>query len=354
MPQTPPASTPAFSRARFKRDVLLCAIINTLVGTFFALQGSPIVRAMVTTHTIGFTVLAVTLTAMWLIKPSQNREIYVYFGAVVAGTMLGLGINFSMRFTREELEWALEEPRHLFRILGLFMVVAGMITIFLYSRIRAARLEAAFHAEQSLAAAQARQLAEAQLKMLQAQIEPHFLFNTLANVQSLIDIAPAEAKRMLMYFNDYLRASLARSRDEHGTLKQECDLLRAYLSILQIRMADRLRFRIDCPAELQDIEFAPMLLQPLVENAICHGLEPKLDGGEIEITARREAGLLKLSVRDNGLGLGKSQGGSGLGLANVRERLTAIYGPAGQLALYENQPVGVIAEITLPCTNPPP
>jgi len=135
-------------------------------------------------------------------------------------------------------------------------------------------------------AAAGRLLAEARLRALQAQIEPHFLYNTLANVVSLIEVQPAQARHMLERFIDYLRASLAASRQERATLGAEADMIAAYLDVLGVRMGERLRYRIEVPAALRASSIAPMLLQPLVENAIAHGLEPKVEGGEVLLRAR--------------------------------------------------------------------
>ena len=133
-----------------------------------------------------------------------------------------------------------------------------------------------------------RQIAEARLKLLQAQIEPHFLFNTLANLDALIGIDPARARVMLGHLNDYLRATLASARKERNTLADEFALLDGYLEVIGVRMGPRLSFSLDLPDALKACEVPPMLLQPLVENAIKHGLEPKIEGGRIEIAARAE------------------------------------------------------------------
>lgn len=193
-----------------------------------------------------------------------------------------------------------------------------------------------------------KQLMQAQMRMLQAQIEPHFLFNTLANVQSLIDISPAMAKQMLGLFNDYLRASLARTRDAQATVRQELDLLRAYLGILQIRMADRLSFDIDCPDSLLEQALPPMLLQPLVENAVRHGLEPKVEGGTVRIRLALQDGQLIAEVSDDGLGLPAQVHGQGVGLANVRARLATLYGGQARLVLHAQPAGGTRARISLP------
>jgi len=204
--------------------------------------------------------------------------------------------------------------------------------------------------QQEQIAAAGRLVAEARLRALQAQIEPHFLYNTLANVVGLIDSQPAKARRMLERFIDYLRASLAASRAEHATLGSECDLAGAYLDVLGVRMEQRLRWRIEIDPAARMLPMAPMLLQPLVENAIMHGIEPKLEGGEIVLRARLDAATLVVEVCDSGLGLraGAPRPGGGVGLSNLRERLRQLYGGAAQLQLIENPAGGVTSRLLLP------
>lgn len=176
-------------------------------------------------------------------------------------------------------------------------------------------------------AASERATVEARLKLLQAQIEPHFLFNTLANLQALISVDPKRALDMLNHLDGYLRATLATTRNDSATLAEEFALLRAYLEILAIRMGARLAFELDLPEALAGVNLPPMLLQPLVENAIRHGLEPKVDGGRVRVAARESAGRLCLTVEDTGLGIGTSpQRGTGVGLVHVKARLAAAYG----------------------------
>ncbi len=234
------------------------------------------------------------------------------------------------------------------------LIMTGAATLFLYSRDKALRAEAAAAEEKARAEAIARQALQAQLQLLQAQIEPHMLFNTLANLQGLIGIDPARAQHMLDQLIDYLRASLASSRNEATTLGQEFALLDAYLGLMAVRMGARLRYTLDLPPQLRGAPVAPMLLQPLVENAIIHGLEPKVDGGQVAVSAAQDGEFLVVSVSDTGLGLDapSSKAGTRLGLANTRERLQALFGAQATLVLEPNPPHGATARLTLPLRLP--
>jgi signal transduction histidine kinase len=185
-----------------------------------------------------------------------------------------------------------------------------------------------------------KQLVQAQMRMLQAQIEPHFLFNTLATIQSLIAKTPDKAELMMDNFIAYLRQSLTASRSQEGTVKQEFDLLRHYLDLLKIRMGTRLDYELDIAPGLEREPLAPMLLQPVVENAIKHGLEPKVEGGRVKVSATRSDNLMLLRVTDNGLGFAEQADskGQGVGLANLRERLAVLYDGAAALTIADAKP----------------
>ncbi|HSI60623.1 MAG TPA: histidine kinase [Ideonella sp.] len=203
-----------------------------------------------------------------------------------------------------------------------------------------------------------RRATEARLKLLQGQIEPHFLFNTLANVVSLIDADPHRARLMLESFIDYLRSSLGGLRRDDHTLGQELVLIEAYLRVIGLRMDERLQWDIDVPDALRSQPLPALLLQPLVENAVQHGLEPKVEGGRLKLQARAEGQRLLLRVSDDGLGLRAApqaaRAGSGTALANIRERLQQAFGRDASLQLSEPAGGGVEALLTLPLAPQPP
>jgi signal transduction histidine kinase len=191
---------------------------------------------------------------------------------------------------------------------------------------------------------------EAQLQLMQAQVEPHFLFNTLANVQHLVETDAPSASRVLDSLIQYLRAALPQMREGATNLGREVDMARAFLEIHRVRMGSRLDFAIEVPEALECRAFPPMMLISLVENAIKHGVDPCCECGTITIRAEEADGRLRVSVTDTGEGVKPKQGG-GVGLTNIRERLKALYGSAARLVLEENAPRGVVASIEVPATS---
>jgi hypothetical protein len=224
---------------------------------------------------------------------------------------------------------------------GLFVSLFFLIQ-FREARSRAELLRA--EADRNLLSKQA---IEAELKLMQAQVEPHFLFNTLASVQFLTETDPPKASHMLGHLIAYLRAALPQLRSNSTTLGRESELARAYLSIMHMRIGNRLRFAIDIPDELRAHPFPPMLLMSLIENAVLHGIEPQAEGGMVRLQARREGRRLVVEVVDDGRGLGDKIG-NGVGLSNLRGRLAALYPDQARFTLEEVAPHGARAMVELP------
>ena len=193
-----------------------------------------------------------------------------------------------------------------------------------------------------------KELTVAKLSLLHAQVEPHFLYNTLASAQLLTRSDPARADEMLGHLIQYLRHSLPRTENEMSTLGAELERALAYLEILMIRMGPRLSVQVDVPEALRGTPLPPMMLQTLVENAIKHGLEPRTGGGTIWIRARATDGDVAVTVADDGDGFNTKTSGTGIGLKNVRERLRLAFGGAASLAVVANFPTGVAATLSVP------
>jgi len=228
-----------------------------------------------------------------------------------------------------------------------YALLAGLLTIAgEFYRHETASTRAAQQAEVD-SAALAREMTEARLHVLQAQIEPHFLFNTLANVRRLYDKDHAGGAAMLGNLMRYLEIALPRMRDNESTLGREMGLVEAYLRIQQIRMGKRLAFRVDTPVHLRACAVPPMMLLTLVENAVKHGLDPSPEGGLIRVVGRSDGDRLLLSVVDTGVGFAPGSG-AGTGLANIRARLAAQFGDRASLELENNDPSGVTSKIAIP------
>ena len=195
-----------------------------------------------------------------------------------------------------------------------------------------------------------RQLTVAELRTLQAQVEPHFLYNTLASVQYLVRHDPARADTMLTHLHDYLRNALPAMRAPQSTLRREFALARSYLALIQLRLSDRLVVDIDLPDALAETPFPPLMLATLVENAVKHGVEPALAPVRVTVCAARVGDQLEVSVVDDGCGLSHAAPapGSGVGLANLAERLASLHGAAAGLAVESREPRGVRAVIRIP------
>lgn len=224
----------------------------------------------------------------------------------------------------------------------------ALIAKFFIDRARSAQRMAELKKKEAEFHSMNRQVTEAKLQALQAQVEPHFLYNTLANVQALTEADPAQANKMVEHLIQYLRSALPKMRENSSTVGQELDLVRSYLNILKMRMGPRLEFSIEMSDDVAKLAFPPLMLPSLVENAIKHGLEPQREGGRIDIVATRSNGIIKVEVKDTGRGFGTGTSGGGLGLANIRERLQALFGDAGKLTLTESQPHGVTATLEVP------
>ena len=229
----------------------------------------------------------------------------------------------------------------------LFILISGGLKILAGGK-RRAEITAREAVKNADVANLERRLVEAQMATLQAQVEPHFLFNTLALIGQLIETDPAQAARIHQNLIDYLRATLPQMRSAgSGTLGKQVELSRAYLTIMQARMKERLTVKFDVPVHLEPAPFPPMMLLTLIENSIKHGLEPKIEGGHIDITARVVDRQLWVDVLDNGVGF-NLHSDEGVGLANIRERLRLLYGDAGQLVIEAPLAGGAYASIRIP------
>lgn len=350
--------------ARLRDDFLTVTAINILCGTvltYLLHNGGGFVENIVFSMCIGYSAFLLIDSAVYLIWGTRKpyRPMYYLVCLLAAPVAYFVGSNIGLMIYGYPLKsFASAQSQFGLGTLIFTVVVCLVTTWFFWNKGRMAELTAAAETEKARTAAIEKQAMQAQLQLLQAQIEPHMLFNTLANLQTLISMDADKAQHMLDQLIQYLRATLSSSRADQTSLQQEFTLIKAYLELMSIRMGKRLSYSLDLPADLQAKKIPPMLLQPLVENAIKHGVEPKMEGGNIHVTAREENAVLYLEVSDTGLGLPfdysesvkaePSPDGNHIGNANVRDRILAIYGPSASFTLKANQPAGVIACLRLP------
>jgi len=334
--------------------VLLLLAVNTGIAGLLSIEDArPFWHPFISAQTFGLTIAyVVNATKPW----GKTHSVWRLVAAVALGTTLAVVLvvvikgyvigeqEYRLESVRQRLDWFAGTALSAF-ILGL---CAGLVFLL---KFREAHAAAALHRAEAERHLMSKHAIEAELKLMQAQVEPHFLFNTLASVQYLTETDPPAAGKLLSHLIDYLRAALPQLRASSTTLGKEVGLAAAYLNILQMRIGPRLAFTIDVPAELAVHPFPPNLLISLVENAIKHGVEPAADGGTISVVAQRDGDAVVVSVLDTGRGAAApapDQPGNGVGLSNVRERLAALYGTAGRFTLAAEPPRGTRATLSIP------
>ena len=354
---TSPSHTPFNSRPDTWQDAakliagfaLFWALAAGLL--FFAVPGLESFGRLLILHESGGTAIVVCVLLIkrsrWFPKVSPTIQ-WLVTGVIAVPTGYVVGHVLTFLILGEPIRFVSHGQDRLIPLV-FTLLVAGFGLYFFATREQLAS-EAAVRSE-------AQRLAvESQLRMLRAQLEPHMLFNTLANLRSLVSEDPKQAEVMIDRLIIYLRSALAASRTESTTLNREFTQLRAYLDIMSVRMGPRLAYHLELPVELEQTSIPPMLLQPLVENAIRHGIEPKVGSGTIDVIARRTEAGIDISVSDSGIGLPpdeepdfSSDTASGsYGLLHVRERLAVIYGGQASLTLSRRASTGVCAVVSIP------
>jgi signal transduction histidine kinase len=345
--RSPSRILPRLASSHFVRELLLMIVINFLITVLLIMLGvgrEPL-KTFKIANAIGFSIWGM-FELLRVVVGERVSNLGLALVAVPAGFIAGSKIAVWLG-TPDIISVAVHDPAHQWRALAGSLLIAVFATCFFLFYWRAATYRADLQTERRRAAEALQSETAAKLQLLQAQIEPHFLFNTLANAQSVIESDPKTAKSILEHLNQYLRVSLGRTRRSSATLADEVALVSALLAIAALRLGDRLRYSIALPAELEAAQLPPLLLQPLVENALQHGIEPAVSGGEIRVDARQDGNSLCLRVTDTGVGMNLGAA-EGVGLANVRGRLASLYADGGRLAIYAHEPHGVIAEIRLP------
>ena len=281
----------------------------------------------------------------WLL-PQKNRLWHLFFSLI---TTLFIGISHVVWWNNI----GSDDLASLAKIMLVSLLFCIIIYYFFFSQEQARKMQVKLH-QAELKQTQIQHAAtQSQLQLLQSQIEPHFLFNTLANLQALIRQDPIMAEKLLNKLTELLRSSLKKSRAAEITLEDELSSLEAYLEIQKIRLGTRLKFNIHRHEKIKlSSKLPPLLLQPLVENAVLHGIEPKIEGGSITVSVNQINGKLNIQIIDTGIGLqsnNSKQQGHGFALNNIRQRLNALFGQQASLTIKNNRDNGVTATMELPC-----
>jgi signal transduction histidine kinase len=286
-------------------------------------------------HALMVLVMIALIAPVMSLGPASGwrRALALLLALLVAAPICALIRIAQLELGAEALSWAQMVSRFGVRFSVRYGYMAALVVTVVEFYRYEVRSIAAMHGAEVDRLALDREMAAARLQVLQAQIEPHFLFNTLANVRRLFQTDAAVGRRMLANLMRYLEVALPRMREDSSTLEREATLIEAFLSVQKIRMGRRLSFEIDIPAELRQLAVPPMMLLTLVENALKHGLNPLPEGGLVRIDARVDGDRLVVAVSDTGRGFGEGTSGGGTGLANIRARLAAMFGADASLGL---------------------
>ena len=323
----------------YASTILMCTVIAAIL---WATGSGEFIPSWIFSLCIGLSIHTLTVVGIRLLNPEGIWRLWVVSVplGVIAGLSLGAFLNGI------PLNSVIQGGSPL-----MSLVIALIASYVFYSYYSMIEMRDLLRQQELDHLTSEKQLAETRLRLLQSQIEPHFLFNTLSHVVSLIGTDAGRAELMLQKLTQFLRVSLRRSRSDTATLQDEIDLVSNYLAILKIRWDERLSYRIDVDTDAAAIRFPPLLLQPIVENAIVHGLEPLEEGGTVSISVEADATRLVLTVSDTGIGLGEGKGGAGIGLGNVRERLRVLFGPDAYMAFADVTPHGLAVTVSIPVSR---
>jgi sensor histidine kinase YesM len=325
--------------------VLLCSLIAVATQTLWS---GPYFMHLDISLTYGVTAITMVylVTRLWPTLSTIQASMLGVLGSMVLG-------SWNMLNTLSNTYPGGDMLNQLDAILAMSLLFNVLIFLFFYAHNRHLLAERSLQEAQVVQAESAKALTLSQLKQLQSQMEPHFLFNTLANIDALIDANPSLARHLLQRLNDLLRGTLRGNSQPLIKLSDEMELLNAYLDIQKVRLGERFSYQIEsdlgqlCRSELM---LPPFLLQPLVENAIIHGIEPSSKKSQVSINFSIDNNQLKVRVRDDGVGLqaGLSSSGHGIGLANVRQRLSGLMQKTAQIKLYQASTGETVAELNMP------
>jgi len=327
----------------FSYNILFCIII-ALFLKWINFADAGFIEYLIVSLSIGLTIHSLIMISSFFFGFSPLSMLFSSVIAIIIGTAVGWLIGSAII---GRIHWISLFEKGLFNVMILGIIFGTVIVYFFFSRYSISEKETLIQEERIKRLTSEKKTIETELRLLQAQIEPHFLFNTLSNILSLIDTDLETGKSMLVNLMQYLRTTLSKTRQDTSTIGREMELISAYLNIFKIRMGQRLRFKMDIPEKITNLAFPPMLIQPLVENAIKHGLEPEIEGGGILIRGEIAGDRIRIEITDTGHGFYENSD-PGMGIENIRQRLQSLFGGRGRLILEENRPSGLKAIIEVP------
>ncbi|NOX33625.1 MAG: hypothetical protein GXP56_07785 [Deltaproteobacteria bacterium] len=334
------------------KSLIITSIFNIIIAvilTYFVLKEYNFFDVLVISQLMGLSICFFVTNSIGFARQNKNIWIIAFIAlGLIAGIFTGSFLSWGFLFFFRDIEFDYFLKHVVSYSVGFGFIFGVPVIYFFSSREKIIESEKQIREERIKRLTMEKEAAMTTLKLLQAQIEPHFLFNTLSNVISLFDTDVEKARAMLINLNEYLRVCLKRTRREMITLSRELDLVRQYLEIFKIRMGKRLSYEINDHTDILDLPFPPLIIQPLVENSIKYGIEPKLDGGTIKIDCRIQENSLEIVVADTGKGLDEDANKAGIGINNVSMRLESIYGNKAGLILRQNHPTGIKAVIKVP------
>ena len=325
-------------------------LINLLIGLFVTMinLGKGLMDNLLFSQLIGLSTFAWVRLILFFDKkkPLPFKKLLLTL-AIIFGALQGLALG-CWAVGYDTLEFFQANRVFILKILIFSLVAGTVVSNFFISRWNLVNAHQQAQEEKIRRLDMEKEILQAELKTLQAQIEPHFLFNTLSNIQSLLRSDQNRAEKMLLMLTDFLRATLKRTRQSMIPLGEEIRIVTAYLKIQQMRMGERLEVSVQLDPRITKIPIPPLLIQPLVENCVRHGIEPQPGHGSITLDGSLHDQTIRIRVMDNGVGFTNCHT-DGMGLNNIRNRLRLVYGQSGRLILNENSPHGVIALLEFPC-----
>lgn len=332
------------------KDFLYIFIFDTLIALFLTLiqSGGSFKENFIFSHSIGTLCAACTaLASRFAKKFNPIMQITIAILAMLTGIFLGITIGSILNGIN--IFTLINEYSEAFMQTIVISIFFGSIIAYIFiSRENITIAKAQILEEKLKNISNEKNILETNIRLLQAQIEPHFLFNTLSTILSLMDSDAEKARIMMEDFTNLLRASFSKTMDKTTKIFDELEIIKSYINIFKIRMGSRLNFKIDIPDNLLQYLIPSMLIQPLVENAIKHGIEPKIEGGEILIQININADKMCIAVIDTGIGFKADTKSNGVALNNIKKRLELLYGDKAQLVMEENKPTGVKSIIEIP------